>query len=136
MTNNKPPLPKPGTPEPQPPVQPTPARPRLLPRWWTYARVVLIALPVLALGLLMGGALYVFTHSDVFTGSEVVARPTDAARPFAWPLRLSRRVNVLIIGVDVTLDNKRQVVNVARSDTLILISFDPHRNRISGLSIP
>lgn len=136
MTNHKPPVPKPGTPEPQTPVQPPDPRPRLRPRWWIYARYLVIGLPVLALGLFAGGALYVFTHSDVFTGSDVVARPTEATRPFAWPLRLSRRVNVLIIGVDITLNNQRQVVNVARADTLMLISFDPQRNRISGLSIP
>lgn len=139
MTDHKPhrsPLPQPGTPSAPPPAQPPNVRSRLRLRWGTYARYLLISVPVLLLGLFAGGALYVFTHSDVFTGSDVVARPTESTRPFAWPLRLSRRVNVLVIGVDVTLDNKRQVVNVARSDTLILISFDPQRNRISGLSIP
>jgi len=65
-----------------------------------------------------------------------VDRPAPAARPFGLPLRLSRRVNVLIIGVDVTINNRRQVVNVARADSLMLVSFDPRRNHISGLSVP
>jgi len=101
-----------------------------------YARYILLGLPVVIVGLLAGAALYVGTHSEVFTGSAVVDRPGVAARPFAWPLRLSRRVNLLLIGVDVTLNNRRQVVNVARADTLLLLSFDPQRNRVSGLSIP
>lgn len=139
MSDRKPrksPVQQPGAPDAPPPVQPPETRSRLLPRWWTYARYLIIAVPVLLVGLFAGGALYVFTHSEVFTGSDVVARPTETTRPFAWPLRLSRRVNVLIIGVDVTLNNQRQVVNVARADTLMLISFDPQRNRISGFSIP
>ncbi|HXF83283.1 MAG TPA: LCP family protein [bacterium] len=115
---------------------PTPLWPRVRARWWVYARYIVIALPVLLFGLLVGSALYVVTHSDVFTGSAVVDRPTPEARPFGWPLRLEHRVNILLIGVDVTLDNRRQVVNVARSDTLMLLSFDPQRNRMSGLSIP
>lgn len=119
-----------ATPAPQSPWR------RLRARWWLYARYVVIGLPVLVVGLFAGSALYVFTHSDVFTGSQVVDRPEASARPFAWPLRLSHRVNVLVIGVDVTLDNRRQVVNVARSDTLMLLSFDPQRDRLSGLSIP
>jgi hypothetical protein len=42
----------------------------------------------------------------------------------------------MIIGVDQTLDNRRRVLNVARADSLLLISFDPERRRISALSIP
>lgn len=118
------------------PRAPQPLWRRLRRDWWLYVRYVVIGMPVLLVGLFAGSALYVFTHSDVFTGSEVVDRPAAPARPFGWPLRLEHRVNVLVIGVDVTLDNRRQVVNVARSDTLMLLSFDPQRNRMSGLSIP
>jgi len=101
-----------------------------------YARYLVIGAPVVIAGLIAGAALYVLTHNEAYTGDQVVDRPAPAARPFGWGLRLSRRVNVLIIGVDVTINNRRQVVNVARSDTLILVSFDPRRNHISGLSIP
>lgn len=118
------------------PLPPTSRWQRLHTRWWVYARYLVIGVPVALVGLVAGAALYVFTHSEVFTGSQVVDRPAPAARPFAWPLRLSRRVNVLIIGTDVTLNDRRQVVNVSRADTLMLISFDPQRTRISGLSIP
>lgn len=132
-----PPPPTEVSPSPAPQAAP-PQTPwtRVRARWWIYARWLAIALPVLVFGLFAGAALYVFTHSDVFTGSDVMERPPAANRPFAWPLRLSRRVNVLLIGIDVTLDNHRRVVPVSRSDTLMLISFDPIRNRISGLSVP
>ncbi|MDR7451198.1 MAG: LCP family protein [Armatimonadota bacterium] len=104
--------------------------------WWVYARYALLGAPVVIAGLLAGAALYLFTHHEAFTGSKVVDRPAPAARPFGWGLRLNRRVNVLIIGVDVTLNTRRQIVNVARSDSLMLVSFDPRRGQISGLSIP
>lgn len=56
---------------------------------------------------------------------------------FGWPLELRDRVNVLLIGVDVTINNRKQVVpNLARADTLILMSFDPHGRRAVFLSIP
>src|SRR2546428_7269727 len=58
------------------------------------------------------------------------------ARPFAWPLRLTGRVNILLIGVDVTISERRQVLPTSRSDTLMLLSFDPQRARINVLSIP
>lgn len=131
-----PPSDGPATPAGSGPRTPRPLWRRLREDWWLYVRYVVIGMPVLLVGLFAGSALYVFTHGDVFTGSEVVDRPSPAARPFGWPLRLEHRLNVLVIGVDLTLDNRRQVVNVARSDTLMLLSFDPQRNRMSGLSIP
>lgn len=109
---------------------------RLRARWWVPARLLLIALPIAMLGTAAGVMLYAATHSGTFTGSAVVRRPVGGARPFGWPLRLERRVNVLLIGVDVTLNERRQVEPFSRSDTLMLVSFDPARNRISALSIP
>lgn len=101
-----------------------------------YARWLLVALPILGLGFGFGMALYIFSHAGAYTGNQEVQRPAEDTTSFTWPLRLSTRVNVLLIGVDVTLDNRRQVVPISRSDTLMLISFDPARNRISALSIP
>lgn len=109
---------------------------RLRARWWVLARLLLIALPIAMLGTAAGVMLYAATHSGTFTGSAVVRRPVGSARPFGWPLRLERRVNVLLIGVDVTLNERRQVEPFSRSDTLMLVSFDPSRNRISALSVP
>ncbi len=109
---------------------------RLRARWWVLARLLVIALPIAMLGTAVGIMLYGATHSGTFTGSAVVRRPVGSARPFGWPLRLERRVNVLLIGVDVTLNERRQVEPFSRSDTLMLVSFDPSRNRISALSIP
>src|SRR5574341_2057700 len=109
---------------------------RLRARWWVLARLLLIALPIAMLGTAVGVMLYGATHSGTFTSSTVVRRPVGGARPFGWPLRLERRVNVLLIGVDVTLNERRQVEPFSRSDTLMLVSFDPSRNRISALSIP
>ncbi len=54
----------------------------------------------------------------------------------AFPLQLRQRVNVLVMGVDVTLNNRRQPVNLARSDALLLASFDPATHTASFLSIP
>lgn len=54
----------------------------------------------------------------------------------SFPLHLRQRVNILVMGVDVTLNNRRQVVNLARSDTLLLASFDPATRTASFLSIP
>ena len=118
------------------PAPPPPGRwAHLRRRWWVYARWVVAGVPIALLGFFTGSALYVLTHADVFTGNEIVDRPVTVD-PFTLPLRLTRRVNVLLIGVDVTLNNRRQVVNVSRADTLMLVSFDPQRNRVSGLSIP
>lgn len=111
-------------------------RVRLKGSWWLYARWIIAVVPVLLLGFAVGAALYVSTHPNFYTGSEVLDRPAGAVGSFSWPLRLTHRVNVLLIGVDVTLNNKRQVVPISRSDTLMLIGFDPERNRISALSIP
>jgi len=54
----------------------------------------------------------------------------------AFPLELRQRVNVLIIGVDVTLNTRRQPVNLARADALLLASFDPATRTASFLSVP
>ncbi|MDR7508177.1 MAG: LCP family protein, partial [Armatimonadota bacterium] len=67
-------------------------------------------------------------------GGAAVSPPRHS--PVAWPARLARRTTVLVIGVDVTLDTRRQIVPVARSDTLMLVGFDPLRRRVSVLSIP
>lgn len=68
----------------------------------------------------------------------VLARVGGTSRDgrMAFPLQLRERTNVLIMGVDVTLNNRRQVVNLARADTLILATFDPHSRTAGFLSIP
>src|SRR2546422_10424006 len=105
-------------------------------QWWAYRYWLLLALPVVALGTAVGLFVHTVTHSGTFTGSAVAARPSASARPFAWPLRLTGRVNILLIGVDVTISERRQVLPTSRSDTLMLLSFDPQRARINVLSIP
>lgn len=103
-------------------------------RWW---RLLAWGLPIIVLvagGLTLG--LYLYTLSQVTVGTGEVAARRQRADAFGWPLRLAGRVNILLIGVDVTLDNKRRVLNVARADSLLLISFDPERRRIAALSIP
>ena len=101
-----------------------------------YARWLLVALPILGLGFGVGMAVYIFSHAGAYTGNQEVERPAEDVTSFTWPLRLSTRVNVLLIGVDVSLGNRRQVLPTSRSDTLMLVSFDPARNRVSALSIP
>src|SRR5256712_6485096 len=72
-------------------------------RWWAYRYWLLLALPVVALGTPVGLFVHSVTHSRTFTGSAVSARPSASSRPIAWPLRLTWRVNILLIGVDVTI---------------------------------
>ncbi len=124
------PIPSPSPPSPQSRWQ------RFKGNWWLYARWLVPSLLVVVLGLSTGAALYVFTHNHLFTGNQVASRPATDTKTFTWPLTLSKRVNILLIGIDVSLSNKRQPLNFARSDTLILISLDPERNQISALSIP
>jgi LCP family protein required for cell wall assembly len=82
----------------------------------------------------MAVGLYVSVVSQVTIGSASLQRPH--ASLFGWPFRLTGRVNVLVIGVDVSYDNRRRILNVARADTLVLTSFDPERRRIVAVSIP
>lgn len=105
-------------------------------RWWVYARWMLAGLPVVMLGFAVGVGLYAFTHPDLFTSTDAAARPAPSANSFSWPLRLTRRVNILLIGADITLNKRRQVMPVSRADTLMLVNFDPERDRISIFSIP
>ncbi len=85
-------------------------------------------------GLALG--IYLFVLSQISVGTGEIAARRQRTEAFGWPMRLQDRVNVLLMGVDVTLDNKRRVLNVARADTLALISFDPERGQIAVLSIP
>jgi LCP family protein required for cell wall assembly len=85
-------------------------------------------------GLAVGLYLYVLTQVTAGLGDAAARRPQ--ARLFAWPLRVVDRVNILVIGVDVTLDNRRQIINVARADTLVMLTIDPERGRIAAVSIP
>ncbi|MDR7482203.1 MAG: LCP family protein [Armatimonadota bacterium] len=94
--------------------------------WGTPALIVIVG------GLLAG--LYLYLVGQVAVREVTVRRPRVPA--FAWPLRLVDRVNVLVIGTDITLDNRRRVLNVARADALALVTFDPERGRIGVLSIP
>ncbi|HEY3247493.1 MAG TPA: LCP family protein [bacterium] len=123
------------------PIPPVPVVPPLPPSRrrrssWTYVRWLLLALPLVVAGLGLGSALYIFSHGGVSREELAVTQPTSAPRSFSWPFYLTHRVNILLIGVDVTLNNRRQVVNMSRADTLMLISADPERNRISAVSIP
>jgi LCP family protein required for cell wall assembly len=123
------------------PIQPAPAVPPPPPvrrsRGWTYVRWLLVAVPLVAAGLALGAGMYVVSHAGIYAREEsALSQPAPAPRSFTWPFALERRVNILLIGVDVTLDNRRQVVNMSRADTLMLISVDPERDRVSALSIP
>lgn len=108
---------------------PSPRRPE----WGTLARVLLPGLVVAFFGFALGAYVSLAARSETFTGESVVDRPST--QQFSL-VGLSRRVNILIIGTDVTLGNRRQVLPVARADSLLLTSFDPDDDRISVLSIP
>lgn len=108
----------------------TPGRPRR--RWVRWLLWGTPALVVIVGGLLAG--LYLHLVGQIAVREVTPRRPRVPA--FAWPLRLVDRVHVLVIGTDITLDHRRRVLNVARADTLALVTFDPERGRIGVLSIP
>ncbi|MDR5682889.1 MAG: LCP family protein [Armatimonadota bacterium] len=104
------------------------------PRWTRAASWAVRAAFAVFAGFLvgaLGAALVGMAHNpeDAVLGRQAAGR-------IAFPLRLADRVNVLIMGVDVTLDNRRQPTGLARADTLILATFDPHTQRVAFLSIP
>ncbi|MBI3997699.1 MAG: LCP family protein, partial [Armatimonadetes bacterium] len=113
---------------------PKPVRPRRFRRWWRYAAwgVPITVLVVGGLGL----GLYLYVLTQISMGSGQTAARRQQTEAFGWPLRLTDRVNILLIGIDVTLDHRRRVLNVARADTLALATFDPERGQIGVLSIP
>lgn len=103
-------------------------------RWW---RPIVFGLPLVAvLAVVIAFGVYLYTLSRITVGTGEVAARGQGAQSFGWPLRLVDRVNILVIGIDVTIDNRRQITNIARADSLLLLSFDPERRRISALSIP
>ncbi|HEV8354527.1 MAG TPA: LCP family protein [bacterium] len=121
--------PVPAVPPPPPPVRRS--------HGWSVVRWFLVALPLVAAGLALGIGAFVVSHAGIYSREEsALTSPPAAPRSFTWPFVLDRRVNILLIGVDVTLNNRRQVVNMSRADTLMLVSIDPERDRISALSIP
>lgn len=130
----EPELPLPERPQSPPPAGPLPG-PQAAPppprrRPWRTVLWAVPALLVVVIGLAVG--LYIYVLTQVTVGSIAQRHPGL----FGWPFRVADRVNVLVIGVDVTYDNRRRVLNVARADTLLLVSFDPERRRIAAVSIP
>ncbi|MGH2627556.1 MAG: LCP family protein, partial [Anaerolineales bacterium] len=101
--------------------------------WGRLARLILPGIVVAFFGFALGAYVALAGRTETFTGERVVDRP--ASQQFAW-LGLTRRVNVLVIGTDVTLGTRRQILPLARADSLLLASFDPESDRITALSIP
>ncbi len=117
--------------------EPVVSVPPLPPRrdWGWSVRLALPALVVALFGFTLGAYLAVARQAETFTGGRVVDRPRDE-QSFSWPLRLTRRVNILVIGTDVTIGPRRQILPVARADSLLLVSVDPEHEKINALSIP
>lgn len=113
-------------------VSPPPAPRR--PDWMWVVRWALPALVVGVFGFILGAYLSLAGRTETFIGARDLGRPAEAD-PFSW-LRLTRRVNILVIGTDVTVGPRRQILPVSRADSLVLASFDPETSRISALSIP
>jgi LCP family protein required for cell wall assembly len=113
-------------------IDPTPP-PRQRWAWWTYVAVGIPMVVLVAGGLALGLYVYIVTHTLV---QDANASRRPFAQAFGFPLTLKERVNVLLIGTDVTLNERRQITNVSRADTLILTSFDPEQRRLVAMSIP
>src|SRR3972149_6025550 len=103
--------------------------------WGWVVRLALPGLVVFLFGFVLGAYLAVAGQSQTFTGGRVVDRPRDD-QSFSWPLRLTHRINILVIGTDVTFGNRRQILPIARADSLLLASFYPATDKINSLSIP
>ncbi len=85
-------------------------------------------LRLIALIILLLGILYFFLN--LFLPTKI---------PFFFKFGvIERPVNVLILGTDVTFDTEhgKKDVEKGRSDTMILLHFDPLKNRINMVSIP
>ncbi len=113
------------------------------------ARSFVRGLAIIVLSFFAGAALRAFTNPLPIASIRANEQPPSAAgsgyggeQPQTiteWlgrPAEPNRRINVLIIGVDFPSTDPRHQGPVSRSDTLILVSFDPQRNRIAALSIP
>ncbi len=135
MTDNRPLAAAPVPPLESGPEPPRPRWPWVAGPWWRLARWAIPGLLTVLLGLGAGVAVYRVGHPPRFPSSGDLAQP-GSETTFGWPLTLAKRVNVLLIGIDVSLDDKRRVLPFARSDTLILVSFDPEHNQLNVLSIP
>src|SRR3990170_2860633 len=105
---------------PTPAPQAPPPRPRR--RWWRYLAWG-VPVTVLVIGGL-GLGLYLFVLSQISVGTGEIAARRQRTEAFGWPLRLNDRVNVLLMGVDVTLDNRRRVLNVAQAAGYIRFRHD------------
>lgn len=101
--------------------------------WGRVARLILPGIVVAFFGFALGAYVALAGRTETFTGERVVDRP--ASQQFSW-LGLTRRINILVIGTDVTLGKRRQILPLARADSLLLASFDPESDRITALSIP
>jgi len=99
---------------------------RRRPRWPRVVRWTLLGVFIaFALGL-AGVAGYVSVHA------------TPGGPTFGWPLKVTGRTNILIMGLDRTVSDQNPNVEypISRTDTLIAASFDPAAHRVYLLSIP
>ncbi|HLJ60939.1 MAG TPA: LCP family protein [bacterium] len=102
-----------------------PAAPRP-PRWPQVVRWTLLGVFIAFTLGLAGVAGYVSMHA------------TPAGPTFGWPLKITGRTNILIMGLDRTVSDQNPNVEypVSRTDTLIAASFDPATHHVYLLSIP
>lgn len=111
---------------PEPESQSVPPAARRPPRWPRVVRWTLLGVFIaFALGL-AGVAGYVGVHA------------TPAGPTFGWPLNITGRTNILIMGLDRSVSDQNPKVEypISRTDTLIAASFDPATHRVYLLSIP
>jgi len=119
--------------EEQPTVYSVPPSP---PRDWGWVvRLILPGLVVGLFGFVLGAYLALAGRSETFTGAREVDRPRTEMS-FSWPMRVTQRVNLLLIGTDVTVGRRRQILPISRADSLLLVSLDPETNKANALSVP
>lgn len=92
--------------------------------WWKWLAGAL-ALTVLAVFGYFGASAWIFLHG--VTNNDQPPPPAGAYQATPKPTEKTERINLLLMGLD---DEK------LRTDTLILISFDPVTHKVAALQVP
>ena len=79
-----------------------------------------------------------FTHTTELAGGRKTMLSQDSRWNSLLPYHLARPVNILVMGIDRVLDAPAGSVQAfeGRSDTMLLLRFDPSDNSMKMLSIP
>jgi LCP family protein required for cell wall assembly len=107
-------------------------RPRRAPSWRRRIGVLLLLLVLLLVA--WGVTSYLSVRSGVASANKRLPAGTDAALDRQDGLILSHPTQILLLGVDHSLNHTRE--QDFHSDSILLLRADPNRHRLTYLSIP